>query len=745
MEDESLQKAHITMVEVINPVHQAETKAKLFIPSLIIAMLVIGALVVAPYFFSHSAFIDGKKEYQLILTHDLTNHFFFMDQFQQGVRSGALYPRWFAEANNGYGIAVMNYYPPGFYYVTTAANAIFNDWHTTLFVLMALMTAAAGWAMYFLARTFFSRPASLAAALVYMLLPYHLLDLYWRGAMPEIFGFIFLPLIFYFAYQAGSAGGLRHIAGLGVLYGLYLLTHFPVGIMFSYALAFYVAVWALRAKDWRIIPRVAAGMGIGLAISAIYWLPAALEMNLVYEYTQEIFPYHLSYIQGTPNADPFNQHIVAALKLNALLLIVAWLIYRRSPQVPAVDFVNDATINARRLQISLWILVGGASLFMTTAFSYDIGRWLPKIELTVPPFRWLAIGTLFGALLVGAGVERLRRSEGFSPRQLWALRLALGLVVALNLWVSFSGALGGALNNGVFSPPRSYVESSMTPRDATHPEQLPDTARVVFEPPGGTSNIITWLPQYREIRVQAEQPSRVRLKTYNFPGWTARVDGVRVPLASDADGIQVVDVPAGAHTIDVRFQNTAPRLIGILITLCGFLAAFGLTLAGRAQAHGQSPAAGRESPIAPSAGVAANAQSGRRMRYAVIAVTALVTLIFIGALVTRLNRPQTPAAGSAPEPRRTPISVGTEAALFIDGQESIFVAIDEQALPELLGAVAAKDTDRVERLLREGRVVQVANNTKVQVMEVAAGRTKVRLNEGERVMQTGWVVDRWVR
>lgn len=734
------------MVEVTKQIHQAETKPKLFIWSLILATLLIGALVVAPYFFSHSAFIDGKKEYQLILTHDLTNHFFFMDQFQQGVRSGAIYPRWFAEANNGYGIAVMNYYPPGFYYATTMANAVFNNWHTTLFMLMALMMAAAGWAMYFLARAFFSRPASVAAALVYMLLPYHLLDLYWRGAMPEIFGFIFLPLIFYFVYQAGSAGRLRHIAGLGLIYGLHLLTHFPVGVMFSYALAFYVAVWALRAKDWRIIPRVATGLSIGLAISAIYWLPAALEMNLVYEYTQEIFPYHLSYIQGTPNADLFSQHILSALKLNALLLIVVWLIYRRSPQTggAAADFSGDSTTAARRLQISLWLMVGGASLFMTTAFSYDIGRWLPKIELTVPPFRWLAVGTMFGALLAGAAIERLRRGEEFAPRQLLAWRLAFGLIVALNLWLSFSGVIGGTIKNAVFSPPRSYVESSMTPRDATHPEQLPDTARVVFEPSGGTSNIITWLPQHREIRVQVDQPSRVRLKTYNFPGWTARVDGARAPLASDADGIQVVDVPTGAHTIEVLFQNTTPRLVGILITLCGFLTVVGLTIAGRAPAPRQSPAAVGESSSAPSAGVAGNAPSGRRVRYTIIAVTALVALAIIGALAMRLNRHQ-PAAASVPEARRTPISVGTEAVLFIDGQEAIFVAVDEQALPELLGAVAAKDAAKVENLIRSGRVIQVANNTKVQVIEIGAGKTKVRVNEGEHAMQTGWIVDRWAR
>ena len=105
-----------------------------YVVGLLVA-LALGAILVVPYFFSHSVSYAGKTTYQMILTHDMTNHYFYMNQFEKGVRSGALYPRWFADANNGYGIAVANYYPPGFYYATTLVNAVFNDWQTTLFVL----------------------------------------------------------------------------------------------------------------------------------------------------------------------------------------------------------------------------------------------------------------------------------------------------------------------------------------------------------------------------------------------------------------------------------------------------------------------------------------------------------------------------------------------------------------------------------------------------------------------------------
>jgi hypothetical protein len=717
-----------------------------YIIGLLVA-LALGAIIVVPYFFSHSASYAGKTTYQMILTHDMTNHYFYMNQFQKGVRSGVLYPRWFADANNGYGIAVANYYPPGFYYATTLVNAVFNDWQTTLFVLMTLLMAGAGLALYAVSRLFFSRVASAAAAALYILLPYHMTDLYWRGALPEIFGFVFMPLVFYFVYKAGSRGARRHIAGLGLMFGLHLVTHFPVGLMYSYALAFYALVWALRARDWRILARIAAGMILGLALSAIYWLPAALETNLVFEYTQEIFPYHGSYIQPVPNNDPFNVNIIYSLKLTALLLIAVWLIYRRAPQETgwAGDAVTDSTGAARRLQIGLWIAVCGASLFMTTAFSYDIGRLLPKLQLAVPPFRWLAISTMFGALLAGAAIERLRSGLGLAPRRLLALRVAFGLIVALNLWVSFHNVIGGALKNLAFSPPQNYVESSMTPRDATRPEQLPDTAPVIIEPQGGSSNILTWMPEHREVRVLVDQPSRVRLKTYNFPGWTARIDGARVPLSSDSDGIQVVEVPAGQHIIDVRFQNTGPRWAGTVIALLGLIAIIGLAVVGRAPAREAAPDLSNEPASLPPSDRASAVSTGRRMRYAAVAGVLLIAIAIIIALTMRASRNQAPTIRPVPEPRRTAITAGSEAALYIEGQESVFVAVDEETLPQLIGAFAARDNDKVDSFVRAGRAVRVANNTQVQVLEVAAGKMKVRLAEGDHANQTGWVVDRWLR
>src|SRR6185503_14869733 len=137
---------------------------------------------------------------------------------------------------------------------------------------------------------------------------------------------------------------------------------------------------------------------------------------------------------------------------------------------------------------------------------------------------------------------------------------AFALVLSLNIALSIKSTIIRPLSNPTYHPVNTsdVVESSWTPKDATHPQELPDTGLVVTEPASSVVEITKWEPQYREVHVSVSQPSTVRFKTYNFPGWTARVDGNQVPMLSDRDGIQQIEVSPGLHRIQVSFENTPP-------------------------------------------------------------------------------------------------------------------------------------------------------------------------------------------
>src|SRR6185369_5365417 len=137
------------------------------------------------------------------------------------------------------------------------------------------------------------------------------------------------------------------------------------------------------------------------------------------------------------------------------------------------------------------------------------------------------------------------------------------------------------------------VESGLTPRDSTHPEDLADTQLAVSQPATAQLELSRWDPEDREVHIKTDQPATLRLKTYNFPGWTARLDGAVVPMLSDKDGIQQVEVPAGIHVVRATFENTPPRTMGALLSTVAVLLILGLSVAGYVR---QSPLESEESP-----------------------------------------------------------------------------------------------------------------------------------------------------
>jgi hypothetical protein len=721
---------------------------------MIIITLIIGVMLVAPFFFSRYEMAFGENGVvSLPKTHDIENLLPAMQQFYKAIRSGVIYPRWFADANLGYGTATGNFYPPGIYYLGSLFYALTNDWVDTLFLICALGLMGSGLALYMLARTFYSRLASAVAAILYMLLPYHMLDLYWRGAIPEFVGFVFIPLILYFAYRLGSRGGARYVAAVGLLHGLYLMTHLPVGYLFTYALAFYALVWASRERDFKIAIRIATGMALALVVSAVYWLPAALEGKYIYEWASELFPYHHSYLTLLPTQDLFNQIINNSFTLIVVIQLIAVLVFRVAPR-PAVAHTNesDSAGEEAREQVRSysqtrnWIILGFSTVFMSTSFSIYISQLIPRIQIAVPPFRWLAIASVFAALSAAAIIEHLRKPLNITQGWAWVYRAAIAAAILSNLWITM-GVIRGALLNSTYIPPANYMDSGFTPKDSTRPANLPDTPPVVIAPEGGGSEILRWDPQNRQVRVKVDEPATVRLKTYNFRGWTARVDGQTVPLETDKDGAQVVSVPAGIHIVETNFGNTPPRIIGATITIVGFLLVFGLTISDQLRRSKRMSEARAET--AKQAGQK-SMRAGLMTKIGVISLAVIACLV-IALMAARRSNPNsesgsaTSQAGGAPSDSKIPITVGSDARLYVEGLDAIPIAADESALGELMTALSRKDGSKIDALAESDRVFRVVRNTKVRVLEMGTGKIKIRVGEGERAMSEGWVLDRWIR
>jgi hypothetical protein len=714
---------------------QQNTTRRIKRVALLIGVILFSVAITVPFFFSQYQMSGGLKTRQLIHTHDMAAHLKMMDQFDRSLRSGLVEPRWFSEVNNGYGSATFIFYPRIFYYLTSLTNLAAHDWQTTLLVISIIALVCSGFAFYWLSRLFYGPVPSAIAGVLYMLMPYHQLDLYWRGAVPEYIGFVLLPLILRFAIKVAKDPSPVNYASLGFFYGIHMMTHLPVGLMYSYAMVLFALSWSYKARDPRITLRIGAGMALGVILSATYWFPALIESRYIYEPASTIFPYHQLYIQTAIGANTFDDLISLSFKLTVLLVLASALVLKARVRKDSVP--GDAV--EQKLWVDLWLIMGSSALFLCTALSYDVSRLLPKIQAAVPPFRWLSIATMFACLLLAASVEQIRYKMPGVVRV-----AALAFVVGFNLWLCFDGVIAGSMSNGAQMVPASLLDAGFIPAGAKMPQLLEDTPKVELEPKGGLSEIQSWEPESRRIKVLVNQPSRVRLKTYNYRGWTATLDGQPAKIESDSDGIQTLDLPAGPHTIETSFRNTWPRTAGRVISLVGLAAIISLAIRGRrvkATADSSVP------------GVAQRGIALLKRRNALLFVSGgvlvlVAALIIAASLRSPTNQQKRGAdAGSSGSTNQSENAspVDADATLFIQGVSTVSVAQDEQTLNQLLDALARRDSSRLQDLAQSGKVLSVENRTRVRVLQRTSGKIRVRIAEGKYQWAEGWALEAWVR
>ena len=103
--------------------------------------------------------------------------------------------------------------------------------------------------------------------------------------------------------------------------------------------------------------------------------------------------------------------------------------------------------------------------------------------------------------------------------------------------------------------------------------------------------IVSWTPHERRLRYRAAATTTLQLRTFDFPGWTASVDGrpVAVPPSGRWRSLTVT-APAGEHEVVFRFESTPLRTAGGVLTLSTIaaLTAMALSRRGRRSAAAHS-------------------------------------------------------------------------------------------------------------------------------------------------------------
>jgi hypothetical protein len=565
---------------------------------LIFLCLLLSAIATIPFYFLGRP-QHGPKQWnlQMPITHDMHLHYEQMKSFYNGLSAGEIYPRWEEDTNRGFGAPTTSYYPPAVYYLTSAFYAISHNWMVALLGTHLLMMLASAIAFLFYIRQFVGAKAAALATTAYIFLPYHLLDQYQRGAMAELLGFIWMPLMLLFGErlfrrreveEAGEvrplgASVLLNLAGLAASYGAFLWSHPPTAYQFSLAYGIYMLVFAWLRRDLRGLILVGCAIALGVMLSAAYMYPAAVEQDLIrHEYVSDTWPYHTTYVfvHHLPYtaAGGFFRLVDAIWIFGALITLVsgALIFAFRRRSLPAL----------LRERAILWFITGCFASFMMLKYSAFIGRQIPKIDIGVFTWRMLSITNLvmasFAGLCAQLAADKLHEQK--------SRRLVFSSMAA---FIAFGGIIFSIatvappmIHAPNFIPSLEHVNYATVPHEAPEdPMDMPHLERVLLNHNHGEVTVEKWLPESRSIRAVLTAEDTLFIRTFNFPGWTATVNGQPATIKT-GDVLKEInlDLAAGEYQIELNYLNTPVRQRGVRSTQLALLILLILLLSGLVRA-----------------------------------------------------------------------------------------------------------------------------------------------------------------
>jgi hypothetical protein len=542
--------------------------------------------------------------------------------FVGALREGVAYPRWIAESNGGLGGPIFIFYAPLGYLAVGAAHVLTGDVVSAVQVVLAVAALLSGLTFYLAARELGSRSGAAVGAALYVLLPYRVLDVYWRFAFAESCAFVWFPLVFLYVRRLAREPTAGAAALLALAYAGLLLTHLVTAFMTLLLLAPY-ALMHLACRPGRVkrLGVLLASGVLALLLSAVYLVPLLAQREAVYldSVYNPALDWSRSFLFQRPQSAGSNAGRIRpwvetiALAQAAIALGAAGLLaLRRRGASMAAKGSGSQTEGWIQALLCAW------ATFLQIPASAALWANLPELGSVQFPWRFSAFQGLSACVLVSCAWSAERGAAAAPAARLPAMArrlsaaamraaLVLAVVAALELAWRIPGARGwiqdGALRQGqryrdafVYE----YLPRGLPLSLLLKPEAL-KMRRAELSGPGSV-HVLLWHGHTRRLLVEGREANRLRLRTLAYPGWRAYVDGQPVPLEA-GHTLQLIElrVAPGRRQVLLRFEPTADRWLGAVLSGAGLtlLAALGLAARPRRPPLG-GHAPGRLSPSSSS-------------------------------------------------------------------------------------------------------------------------------------------------
>jgi hypothetical protein len=540
-------------------------------------VLQVWLLVALVGFVVHAAIVHPIEE----VAHDAAvAHIYRGVVFSRVISDGIWYPRWAQDLHLGLGGPLLTFQPPLPFYALDFLYRLGIPHPFGWRVLMAtgFLAAAAGMFLFVHHLTRRLWP-SLVAAVAFVYAPYVIRNAFDRGSN-EVFSLFLYPWVLWGLLRVAAQPSPQRFALAALLWALCIGSHVLGPLMLApvVALAALVLAWRYRT------PAPPLALLAGGLLMAFVWLPIVPEIPWV----------HLEWGLDSQLVQPASYPIPLDLLLappavfdvvrgnNAIGDRVGWL-----HLLFGLLGVPVAVVAWRRGKhhLALWgVAATGVALlvfWLLTQWSTDV--WIlfdPILQPLEFRMRLMGLLALALALLGGAAVALLPARA--QPTIGAALVVLLIVVTLPSLYVNLQHRharfghpitmqevraaeiqlQGNAFTSFGENTPRwlpRLLDASVADQTATSPlAEIPSGVQVSNAEVRNGS----W-----DLNIQAAEPTTLTLNLLYYPRWRAAVDGQPTPVTVQVEsGYAQVAVPAGTHSVTLRYARTTAEWAGLFIS-----------------------------------------------------------------------------------------------------------------------------------------------------------------------------------
>lgn len=498
--------------------------------------------------------------------------------------------RWIPDMGYQYGYPQFNYYGPLPFYFGAGLNLLgiqVIDAVKILFILGFVLSAVS---MFIFLKSFLDERAAFFGSILYTYAPFKAQEVYVRGSLSEFLAFIFLPLLFWFAFQYIELKKIKYLVWFTLSLSFLLTTHNLTSLIFLPILGIWIATQIFLNKDWKAFFKIVLGSLLGLGLSAFYLLPVIFEGKFVhletliggyFDYRQHFVDLYQMFVSnyfgyGSSVLGPGDEVTLSTGQIHWMVAVLAVIL--------SLIFCKKY----KKLAITIWVLSASELLvlFMMHQRSSFIWEKLGFLVWLQFPWRFLIDSVFILSTLATCAIFLLSKIN-----QKLAISVGITVVVLVIIlhgnffkpkdWLNikdsdkFSGDLWEKqLTISIFDYLPAYAVLPPNKKAPGLPETLDGEVEFINYRKGS---------DYQKGEVNVRKKATIRLPFFDFPGMEVIVDGKRIVHWHDdcrgqeyCLGLVTFDVLEGKHKIEAKLKDTPVRLISNIITLTSICTLAGL-------------------------------------------------------------------------------------------------------------------------------------------------------------------------